>query len=58
MTDPKKRPRRGRRQKNYMEKQEGIEVPASIVNDNSVSKNVEPVTERKYARQLQNWDNL
>jgi hypothetical protein len=41
-----------------MEQQEGIEVPASIVNNNSVSKNVEPVTERKYARQLQNWDDL
>ncbi|KAF4467542.1 hypothetical protein FALBO_5581 [Fusarium albosuccineum] len=36
----------------------GHQVPASIVNNDSVPKNVEHVTKRKYARQLQNWDDF
>lgn len=52
------KPKRGPRKRNYMKEQAGLQVKLDIVNDKPVLKNVEPCTEKDYARQLQNWDDL
>ncbi|KAI0525805.1 hypothetical protein F5B22DRAFT_587822 [Xylaria bambusicola] len=58
MDSLRKKPQRGPKRKNYMKAQKGFQIDCKIINNKPVPKNVEPCTERDYARQLQNWDDF
>lgn len=58
MNSPNTTPKRGPHRRNYMKGQGGLKLDPDVINDKPVLKNVERCTEKDYARQLENWDDL